>query len=64
MKYTVSKLQVNKVTDLDHEGANAPRSSKQIQFSSVHLLILYHTVHQFKTYTSIQYIQYLQNIEV
>ena len=28
-------------------------------FSSVHLLTIYHTVHQFKTY--IQYIQYLQN---
>ena len=27
---TVSKLQVNKVIDLDHEGANAPRSSKQM----------------------------------
>ena len=30
MKCTVSKLQVNKVIDLDHEGANAPRSSKQM----------------------------------
>ena len=30
MKCTVSNLQVNKVIDLDYEGANAPRSSKQI----------------------------------